>query len=112
PVRVPGTAVFMTSNPEGTPVVLMHHFKHNKVFHQKVVLLCIISENIPEVPASDRVEVRELGHGFYQVLAHYGFMQTPSVAEIFRRCPEGGLQLNLYEASFYLGRETLIISKR
>src|SRR5690606_14129267 len=81
-------------------------------FHQKVVLLCIISENIPEVPASDRVEVRELGHGFYQVLAHYGFMQTPSVAEIFRRCPEGGLQLNLYEASFYLGRETLIISKR
>lgn len=112
PTRVPGTAVFMTSNPDGTPIVLMHHFKHNKVLHERTVLLCVVSEEVPEVPAEARVTVRDRGRGFYQVVAHYGFMQTPSISEIFRACGKKNLKLHPREASFYLGRETLIITAR
>jgi KUP system potassium uptake protein len=112
PHRVPGTAVFMTSNPEGTPVVLMHHFKHNKVLHERVVLLCAVSEDVPEVPADQRVTIRDRGQGFFQAIARYGFMQTPNIAEIFRACTKKGLKLHPREASFYLGRETLIITDK
>ncbi|MEP0841399.1 MAG: KUP/HAK/KT family potassium transporter, partial [Phycisphaerae bacterium] len=112
PHRVPGTAVFMTSHPEGTPVVLMHHFKHNKVLHERIVLLCVTTTDEPEVPAAERVLIRDKGQGFYQVLARYGFMETPNVDEIFRACSKKNLKLHAREASFYLGRETLIITPR
>jgi KUP system potassium uptake protein len=77
--RVPGTAVFLTSVPGGAPPVLLHHLKHNKVLHETVVLMSILSEEIPQVDDDRRVECRELGQGFYQVLARYGFMETPDV---------------------------------
>lgn len=112
PMRVKGTAVFMTSNMSGTPVVLMHHFKHNKVLHEQVILLCVSTSDVPEVPRQDRVTVRDLGEGFYLVTAHYGFMQTPDVHDIFRACRVHGLKVEPREASFYLGRETLIITRR
>lgn len=112
PVRVPGTAVFMTSNPEGTPAVLMHHFKHNKVFHEQVILLSVSTLEIPNVAPEGRVQVRNLGNGFYSVRARYGYMQTPSVRDIFRCCESAGLQLDLKQASFYLGRETLITTNK
>ncbi len=112
PLRVPGTAVFMTSNPEGTPVVLMHHFKHNKVLHEKVILLSVTTVEVPTVPIRERVRVREVGHGFYQVRAHYGFMQTPSVIDIFRCCEAAELKVDPMLASFYLGRETLITTNK
>ena len=108
PVRVSGTAVFMTSNPDGAPPVLLHHFKHNKVLHQRVVLLSVATEHVPEVPIAERVEVKDVGHGFYQVRARFGFMQTPSVRDIFDRCAEAGLSINEADTSFYLGRETLL----
>ncbi|GMU20304.1 MAG: putative potassium transport system protein kup [Phycisphaerae bacterium] len=112
PHRVPGTAVFMTSNPEGTPVVLMHHFKHNKVLHERVILLTVESEDVPEVPPEQRVAIRERGQGVYHVVAHYGFMQTPNVNEIFRASGKKGLKVQSREASFYLGRETLVMTAR
>ena len=112
PPRVRGTAVFMTGNPEGTPVVLLHHFKHNKMLHEQVVLLSVVTERVPEVPASRRVSVRELGQGFYQVIAHYGFMQTPSVPEILRRCRDAGLRTPEGDTSYFLGRETLLTTGR
>lgn len=112
PHRVEGVAVFMTSNPEGTPVVLTHNFKHNKIIHEQVILLCVSSEDMPEVPPEGRVTIRDRGHGFYQVIAHYGFMQTPNVPEICRACARKGLKIHPREASFYLGRETLIITNR
>jgi KUP system potassium uptake protein len=108
PVRVSGTAVFMTSDPSVTPVVLLHHYKHNKVLHERVILLSVRSEAMPFVPSADKVRVRDLGSGFFQVVAHYGFMQTPNVPEILRLAGAQGLKVTTSECSFFLGRETLL----
>jgi len=72
--RVPGLAVFMTREPEGAPVVLLHHLKHNKVLHDKVILMSVVTEEIPAVDEDERVQCEVLGQGFYKVIAHYGFM--------------------------------------
>jgi len=108
PLRVPGTAVFMTSDPSVTPVVLLHHYKHNKVLHEKVLLLSVRTEAVPFVPQGDKVDVRDLGSGFFKVVSHYGFMQTPNVSEILRLAQASGLRASPQESSFYLGRETLL----
>ncbi|MFO0579456.1 MAG: KUP/HAK/KT family potassium transporter [Polyangia bacterium] len=108
PPRVKGTAVFMTGNPEGAPVVLLHHFKHNKLLHEQVVLLSVLTDRVPEVAPSRRVSVRDLGQGFFQVIAHFGFMQTPNVPEILRRSREAGLITAEHDTSYFLGRETLL----
>jgi KUP system potassium uptake protein len=107
-VRVPGTAVFMTSESEGTPVVLLHHLKHNKVLHNQVILLSIIVRAEPEVPAAERVIIEDLTSGIYRVKAFYGFMQTPNVEEIRARCVEAGVRTRRMETTYYLGREQLI----
>jgi len=112
PHRVPGTAVFMTSNPEGTPPVLLHHFKHLKVLHEQVLLLSISTQHVPEVEEDELVAFSELGHGFFQIRAQYGFMQTPDVTEILDACAKKGLETRDSDTSFFLGRETLIISDK
>ncbi|NNB98399.1 potassium transporter Kup [Corallococcus exiguus] len=112
PLRVPGTAIFMTGNPEGTPPALLHNLKHNKILHEQVVLLTIISEEIPHVVAQERVEVEPLEQGFVRVVARYGFMENPSIPDILKRCREKGLQFQLMGTSFFLGRETLIPTKK
>ena len=113
PHRVKGTAVFMTSNPEGAPPVLLHHFKHNKVLHQQVVLLSIITAHEPEIESPDRLtRVKDLGQGFYQVTAKYGFMQTPNVLDVLTACEGAGLAIDRADTSFFLGRETLLITRR
>ncbi len=113
PPRVPGTAVFMTSNPHGAPPVLLHHFKHNKVLHEQVVLLSIATHHVPEVSRRNRIEeINEIGHGFYQVRAGYGFMQTPNVLEVLELCVEKGIAAKRADTSFYLGRETLLITDK
>jgi KUP system potassium uptake protein len=106
--RVKGTAVFMTGNPDGAPVVLLHHIKHNKVLHEQVVLLSVLTDRVPEVPAQKRVHVKELGQGFFQVIAHYGFMQSPNVPDVIRRCKDAGLKTAEGDISYFLGRETLL----
>jgi len=111
PPRVSGTAVFMTSNPKGAPPVLLHHFKHNKMLHEQVILLSIATEHVPEVPRSARIkQLVELGDGFWQVVASYGFMQTPNVLEVLAHCAANGLVTTDADTSFYLGRETLILT--
>lgn len=113
PQRVPGNAVFMTSNADTTPPVLLHHFKHNKVLHEKVVCLSIATKHVPEVPASARIDrMRDCGNGIYQVVVSYGFMQTPNMNEIFARVAEQGVALRIDATSFFLGRETLVFTKR
>jgi KUP system potassium uptake protein len=108
PHRVPGAAVFMSSNPQGIPIVLLHHWKHNQVLHETVILLSVESEPIPEVPNERRVTVKDLGRGFFRVTAHYGFMETPNVPQIMRRAAKEGLRCPAERTSYYLGRETLL----
>jgi KUP system potassium uptake protein len=108
PPRVPGTAVFMTSSSEGAPVVLLHHLKHNKVLHEKVILMSIGTVEVPEVEDDDRVSVEELGEGFYRVTARYGFMETPDVRQIARHLTAAGIRTKPQETSYYLGRERLL----
>jgi KUP system potassium uptake protein len=112
PHRVEGTAVVMTSNPQGVPPVLLHHFKHNRTLHKRVVLLSIVSEKRPEVEDNERIELVDLGHGFYRVVARFGFMETPRVAHILRLCAAQGLTFDLMSTTFFLGRETLLATGR
>ena len=108
PVRVPGTAVFMTSDPEGAPLVLLHHLKHNKVLHEQVVLLSVLSANVPEIPEDERILAVPLREGFWRVKARYGFMETPNVPNILFRCRDAGIKSEKLHTTYYLGRERLI----
>jgi KUP system potassium uptake protein len=108
PHRVRGTAVFLSSTARGTPNVLLHHFKHNKVLHETVVILTIVTDEVPEVRRADRLRWKAFGHGFWAVTAHYGFMQTPNVLDIVRQLRRAKLPINENDTSFYLGRETLV----
>jgi KUP system potassium uptake protein len=112
PHRVPGTAVFMTLNDQGTPVTLLHHFKHNKVLHEAVLLLTVRSAQSPTVPESQRVQVAALDHGFYRVVAQYGFMETPHVPDVLRLAEAQGVRADPASTTFFLGRETILPSGR
>jgi KUP system potassium uptake protein len=112
PARVPGAAVFLTTNLQGTPTTLLHNLKHNKVLHERAVLMTVITEEVPVVPQRDRVDVDALGKGFYQVTARYGFTQDPRAAEVMDALRDKGLNLDLMKTTFFLGRETLIPSGR
>jgi KUP system potassium uptake protein len=113
PPRVPGNAVFLTSNIGGAPPVLLHHLKHNKVLHEKVILLSVVTEEIPAVDEDERVECKELGEGFFKVIARYGFMESPDIPLALSQLGMGSgdgrpLAIKPLETSFFLGRETLI----
>ena len=110
--RVEGTAVFMSSDPAGTPPVLLHHLKHNKVLHQRVVLLSIVNHLVPQIAPGERLAVTDLGGGLFSVLAHFGFMETADVPTVLAALGPHGLAIELRTTSFYLGRETLIPVKR
>jgi KUP system potassium uptake protein len=108
PHRVPGTAVFLSSTRRGTPNVLLHHFKHNKVLHRQVVILSVVTDAVPEVDPVDALRLKDFGHGFWAVTVHFGFMQNPDLMQTLRSCQARGLELNEADTSFYLGRETLL----
>jgi KUP system potassium uptake protein len=108
PHRVSGTAVFMTSDPDGAPVVLLHHLKHNKVLHEEVILLSVQSAEVPDVDPADRVKVEPLGLGFFRVVATFGFMETPNVPAVLAKARAEGIRALPARTSYYLGRERLL----
>ena len=108
PYRAPGTAVFMTSNPEGAPLVLLHHLRHNKTLLENVVLLSVLSTNEPSVPDDQRMTVISLGQGFWRVIARYGFMEKANVLEVLARCRGMGVVADRRDTTFFLGRERLL----
>lgn len=108
PLRVPGTGVFMTTAPDGVPRALLHNLLHNKVLHARVVLVNVITEDIPYVTDVERVKVEELDFGFYRVFVRYGFKDDPDIPAALALCESQGLPFELMESSFFLGRETLI----
>lgn len=110
--RVPGTAVFMYSSSTATPPALLHNLKHNKIVHERVVLLSVETADIPHVPADKRIDVHDLGHGLYRVILHYGFMEDPDVPRDLRLAASHGLVLKPFELSYFLGRERVIATKR
>ena len=111
-VRVPGVAVFLTSNASGTPPLLMHHARHNKAIHEAVLLVTVNNERIPRV-ANDRVQVEPLEHGFYRITLRTGFMETPDVPRGLLECiRKFNLPFNLDDVTYYLGRETLLATNK
>lgn len=108
PQRTAGTAVFMTINPEGIPHTLLHHLKHNEALHERVLLLSILSAGTPVMPVAERVQVEDLGLGFYRVRAYYGFMESPDMPNLLELLARKGLTIDIYTTSFFLGRETLL----
>jgi len=108
--RVPGTAVFMTSDPDGTPSALLHNLKHNKVLHERVFLLTVVTAERPYVSAAERVEYTDLGCGFYRLICHYGFMQQPDIPAALAACACHGHHFDMMDTTFYLSREVIIPS--
>ena len=108
--RVQGTAVFMSASPTGTPTALLHHLKHNRVLHEKVILLTIQSIDVPMLEDGERLRVDELGEGCYRLFASYGFMETPDVPRIMLLARRAGLATKPETTTYYLGRENLLTS--
>ena len=110
--RVPGTAVFMTSSASGVPHALLHNLKHNKVLHERIMLLTVKIEDVPYVPAQKRVEMMDYGAGFYRIKIHYGFMEEINVPAVLAKLTDCGPACKMMDTSFFLARQTLIASAR
>jgi KUP system potassium uptake protein len=111
PVRVRGTAIFMTAPNLGTPPMLQHHLEHNQVLHEQIVLLTVLTDDVPFVHPAQRLECEKLEQGFYRVNVHYGFMQIPNIPQSFRRAKDFGLIIDPETTTYYIGRETLVSTK-
>src|SRR5690242_21325275 len=110
--RVPGTAVFMTSSASGVPHALLHNLKHNKVLHERVILLTVRIEDVPYVAEGKRLETNDYGSGFYRVILRYGFMEEIDVPAALAQLKDIGQQCRMMDTSFFLARQTLLASSR
>jgi KUP system potassium uptake protein len=109
--RVPGAAIFLTGEPEGTPIAMLHNIKHNQVLHKQNIVVTVLTEEIPHVSEKDRMNVKNLEHGFYRVVIRYGFMEDPDVPAVLRQLKHNGLDINPAAATYIMSRNTLIPSK-
>ncbi|MFV4845908.1 low affinity potassium transporter Kup [Edwardsiella tarda] len=112
PVRVPGTAVYMSRAVNVIPLAMLHNLKHNKVLHERVILLTLRTEDAPYVHNVRRVTLEQLSPTFWRVVASYGFKETPNVEEIFHRCGLEGLPCRIIETSFFMSHESLLLGHR
>ena len=110
--RVPGTAVFMTSTPDGVPHALLHNLKHNKVLHERVILLTVKISDLPFVPEPKRFKIEDLGKGFHRMVLYYGFMQEADVPAALKQVSECGSEFKMMDTSFFLARQTLLPSSK
>jgi KUP system potassium uptake protein len=110
--RVPGTAVFMTTAPDGIPHALLHNLKHNKVLHERVLLLTVKIEDVPYVEEEKTFHLDELGQGFFRLIIRYGFMQETNVPAALARVDNCGPSFKMMDTSFFLARQTLIASPK
>ncbi|GAC1341527.1 MAG: potassium transporter Kup [Beijerinckiaceae bacterium] len=111
PTRVPGTAVFLTSNPEVAPSALMHNLKHNKVLHERILIMCVKTAETPRVPSKHRYEIEKISDNFQQIKLNYGYMESPRVPAALASMRKSGLKFDIMTTSFFLGRRTLKTSK-
>jgi KUP system potassium uptake protein len=112
PFRVPGTAVFLTGDPTAAPTALMHNLKHNRVLHERNIILTIKTADTPRVLNSERVKVEAVADGFIRVIAKFGFMETPSIAKVFTLCRKKDLNIDMGGTSFFLSRRSLRPNKK
>jgi KUP system potassium uptake protein len=108
PVRVPGTAFFLAGNPNGTPPALLHNLKHNKVLHERVVILNVRTEEVPHVLPGERLRAERLDLGFWRMTLRFGFMDDPHVPEALKLLDEQEFAFSPMKSSFFLGRETIL----
>lgn len=108
PVRVPGSALYMSSDTWGVPVPLLHNLKHNKVLHTQLAVLTIKTVEVPYVNKKERVRIEQVAPQFYRIIAKYGFMEIPKIKHILEACREQGIQFPIQETTFVLGRETIL----
>jgi KUP system potassium uptake protein len=108
PTRVAGTSVFLNADPKGVPHALLHNLMHNKVLHERVVLVSVQFFDVPYVPDIDRVEVHQLKENFWSVIVQYGFKDEPDIPLAMGMCADSGLEFSSLETSYFIGRETLI----
>jgi KUP system potassium uptake protein len=112
PLRVPGTAVFLTSTPGAVPHALLHNLVHNKVLHERVVFLTVVIRDVPWVPPKERVSIADLGNNCFQLSVYFGFKDRPDVMQALEQCREHELEFRPLETSFFLSRETVVASIR
>lgn len=112
PVRVPGTAVYLTAGRRGVPQSLLHNLASNKALHERIIILTVVTRDEPWVSRDERLKIRHFGDGLYRVRVYYGFNQAPSIPDALELCKDKGLSINLVDTSFFLARESLISTSR
>jgi KUP system potassium uptake protein len=112
PHRVPGTAVFLTADNNAAPTALMHNLKHNRVLHERNILLTIKTADAPRVLNSERVKVEQISDGFVRITAKFGFMETPNIPKVLTLCRKKDLNIDIAATSFFLSRRSLRVAKK
>jgi KUP system potassium uptake protein len=111
PTRVPGTAIFLTNQPDVAPSALMHNLKHNKVLHEHVWIMSVRTESMPRVPAANRFEIEKISEIFTRITFHYGYMESPRVPAALALLRKCGLKFDIMTTSFFLGRRNIKTSQ-
>ena len=112
PLRVPGTAVFMTAQPTGTPPALAHNLRYNKILHDHVVVLTVSTAQVPHVKEEERLSIDALGQNVFNVRVQYGFMEDPDVPKVLDQARQQGLEVDIEDVTYFLGRETILVTRR
>lgn len=111
-VSTPGTAIYMSSNPKGTPPALVKNMKHNRVLHKQIIVLSIIFKKVPHINVEEGIEIQNPTDGFFRVIASYGFMDNANIQQIIEVLNRNGIQINMNKTTFFLGRELLVVKEK